>query len=158
MYEVMDGVRKLKVDGTLLAESSSQESYKDRWVEFRLFKTPSGVYVVSRVGHSRLYHAAECATVSRNKLSGINPDDLPKGLQPCSRCKPNWTDSEGVFPETPRPWVAQCQNARGVIASVMKYDENNNTEYLTNVARDLLEAASKVDDDIRDEYYTEVIN
>lgn len=157
MYEVMDGVRKLHVDGTLLAESSSRESYKDRWVEFRLFKTKSGVYVISRVGHSILYHSSDCATVTRNRLSAANLDDLSRDLKPCRNCSPDYADPQGVYPETPRPWLGTCQNARGVVSSLMKYDDNG-TEYLTNVAKSLLEAASAVDEDINSEYNSEVID
>lgn len=157
MYDVMDGVRPLKVDGILLSESSSVAPYKDRWVEFRLFRTKSDIYVISRVGLSRLYHSTDCDTVTRNRLSAVNSDDLPKNLRPCGHCKPNWTDERGLFPETPRPWLGTCQTASGVLASLMKYDDNG-TEYLTNVAKRLLEDASELDEGIKDAYYSEVIS
>lgn len=157
MYDVMNGVRKLKVDGVILAESSSKAPYKDRWVEFTLFKTPSNLYVISRVGHSVLYHSSDCATVSRNRLSAANLDDLPKNLKPCNKCSPDYADPEGVYPETPRPWLGTCQTAKGVIASVMKED-NDGTLYLTNVAKTLLELASEVDEELNKEYNSEVID
>lgn len=155
-FDVLDGVRPLQVVGYLLAESSSQESYKDRWVEFKLFRTKSDIFVVSRVGRSRLYHSADCSTKTKNSLRAVNVDELDKSLRPDPKCNPNWADPRGLFPETPRHWLVTCQTPRGVLQSVMKDD--GDTEYFTNVVKRLLEQASLVDEDIRAEYFSEVID
>lgn len=156
-HTVKDGVRSLEFNGDLLAESSSQSRGKSRWVEFRLYRTESGVYVISRIGLSNLYHADICPVVTRNRLSPVDGAELTSIYQPCPECHPSIIAIEGVFPETPRPWAQVCQNGAGVVASLMKVDTNG-TEYLTNVARRLLEEASLHDDEIKKAYLMEYID
>ena len=157
-YEIRDGVRKLIVQGELLASSSSEDKFKDRWVEFKLFRASiTGSYVVSRVGHSRLYHAEKCDIVNRNRLSAVSAEDLDGVYKPCPKCNPNWADPEGIYPEVPRAHAQVCSTAEGVLDYLTKYDSAG-SEYFTNVAKRLLEEASKVDQDIRDAYMTEVID
>lgn len=155
-FSVKDGVRKLEFDGVHLAESSSRAPKKPRWVEFSIYRTPKGQYVVSRVGYSIFYHAQECFTVSRNSLSPVDGLTLSAEYVACSTCHPSRLLEEGVFPETPRPAAWVCSDALGVISSLMKQDDNG-TEYLTNVARRLLIDASKLDADIADAFYVDRI-
>ena len=157
-YKVKDGVRTYKFFGDLLASSSSESADKDRWVEFELYKTDGReVYIVSRIGHSRVYHSADCDVVSRNRLSGVDPLDLnDKRYEPCKLCKPTFMDTRGVFPEVPRYHAQVCDTAEQVIDHLKKKDENSYV-YLTKVARVLLEDASKLDEDIRDAYFMEEI-
>lgn len=157
-YEIKDGVRKLRIQGELLATSTSEEPFKDRWVEFKLFRASvTGSYVVSRVGFSRLYHTKSCEVVSRNRLSAVSSDDLVGTFKPCSKCNPNWVDPEGIYPEVPRSHAQVCSSAEGVLEYLTKYDKSG-SEYFTNVAKRLLEEASLHDEEIKDEYMTEVID
>jgi hypothetical protein len=151
-YIVRDGVRKRPLEGVKLAESSSRLPNKDRWVEFTLYKTTTGVYVLSRVGRSLTYHGKDCYTVARNKLSPVDGLELSGDYVPCPKCRPDRGDIDGVFPETPRYAAWSCQDPVGVISLLMKEDENG-TEYLTNVARRLLMDASEADSKIK--YYFE---
>jgi hypothetical protein len=155
-HYVRDGVRTLEFSGAKLAESSSREPKKPRWVEFELYKTPKGQYVLARIGVSVYYHSEDCQTVSRNKLSAVDGAELSAAYVPCDFCKPNRLDVEGIYPETPRYSAYVCTDAVGVVASLMKRD-NNNTEYLTNVARRLLTEASRLDQDIADAFYVDRI-
>lgn len=157
IHYVKDGVRTLEVRGSLLAESSSEEAHKDRWIEFQLYKTSAkSVYVVSRIGKSRLYHDKDCKTVTRNRLSAVDPQELPLlKMKACPTCNPSLMDTEGVFPEIPRPHVQVCDSAEGVVSFLTQRDDDGT--YLTNVARDLLEQSSEVDDDIYDVYMNGVI-
>lgn len=158
MYKVRDGLRELIIEGELLSESSSEAPNKDRWIEFKLFKTYSGVYVVSRVGYSMLFHAEDCKVVERNHLSPELAENLADGdYVPCQRCLPVWFNPEGIFPEKPRYHSQVCQSAKGVLEYLNKQDPNG-AVYLTNVARTLLEDASIVDTGIRKAYMTEVIS
>lgn len=143
-YEVKDGVRTLVFDGTLLATSSSRETGKPRWIEFDLYRTNKNQYVISRVGVSKVFHDSECFTVSRNKLSPVDGMTLDMDYIPCRRCNPSRSYVDGVFPETPRHAAWVCTDAIGVVGSLMQDDENG-TEYLTNVARRLLQDASQHD-------------
>lgn len=156
LYRVRDGVRTLEFSGGKLAESSSRLPKKPRWVEFSVYRTPKGQYVLSRVGYSVFYHSKACYTVSRNSLSPVDGLTLPPEYIACDICKPNRVHEDGVFPETPRfaAWV--CTDALGVVNSLMKEDDNG-TEYLTNVARRLLVDASKLDPDIADAFYVDRI-
>lgn len=155
-YYVRDGVRTLEFSGAKLAESSSREPGKPRWVEFELYKTPKNQYVLARIGVSVYYHSEDCQTVSRNKLSAVDGAALSAAYVPCGFCSPDRLDIDGTYPETPRYSAYVCTDAVGVVASLMKRD-NNKTEYLTNVARRLLTEASRLDPDIRDAFYTDRI-
>jgi len=155
-YAVKDGVRTLRFDGELLSTSSSRVGSRPRWVEFSLFRTPKGTYIISRVGVSRYYHSAECSVVSRNRLSAVDEMELADDAMPCVDCRPSSLSIEGVFPETPRYWAQHSEKARGIIASLMKYDDNQ-TEYLTNVARRLLEDAAEVDEGIAEVFFNDFI-
>jgi hypothetical protein len=155
-YAVKDGVRTLKFEGELLAQSSSRIGSRPRWVEFLLFKTSNGVYVVSRIGVSRYYHNGNCSVVSRNRLSAIDESELSPDSIPCTECRPSRFADEGVYPETPRFWAQHSEKPRGIVASLMKYDDNG-IEYLTNVARRLLEDAAEVDEGLADAFYTDTL-
>lgn len=155
-YAVKDGVRTLRFDGELLSTSSSRIGSRPRWVEFSLYRTPKGVYIISRTGVSRYYHSSQCSVVSRNRLSAVEDVDLAPDAMPCPECRPSLVDIEGVFPETPRYWAQSSEKSRGIIAALMKYDENG-TEYLTNVARRLLEDAAEVDEGIAEAFYNDFI-
>lgn len=157
-YEVKDGVRTYKFEGSKLASSSSETPDKDRWVEFELYKTNNNeVYIVSRVGYSRIYHSEGCDVVSRNRLTPVDPIELdPSKYVPCSKCSPNFMDVRGVFPEVPRYHAQVCNTSDQVVAHLKKRDAND-YEYLTKVARELLSAASRFDDNIKSSYLVEEI-
>lgn len=165
-FSVRDGVRKLEFNGIKLAESSSRLPRKPRWVEFSVYRTPKGQYVVSRIGFSLFYHSAECYTVTRNGLAAADGQDLSSDYIACDNCRPDRAPADGlvpvdgakdeVYPETPRfaAWV--CTDALGVVSSLMKEDDNG-TEYLTNVARRLLMLAAEKDEKIADAFYVDRI-
>lgn len=154
---VKDGVRSLEFNGELIAESSSKSRGKSRWVEFKLYRTESDIYVVSRIGVSNIYHTESCEVTDRNRLSAVDEMELSSEYTPCRDCRPVRVAVEGVYPETPRCWAQVCQTPKGVMASLMKEDHNG-TEYLTNVARRLLEEASQYDDEIKKVYLVEYID
>lgn len=155
-YYVRDGVRTLEFNGVKLAESSSRDTKKPRWVEFELYRTPKNQYVLARIGVSVYYHSEDCQTVTRNKLSAVDGSELSAAYVPCDFCKPAKLDIDGVYPETPRYAAYVCADAVSVVASLMKQDKNR-TEYLTNVARRLLTDAARLDQEIADAFYTDRI-
>lgn len=155
-YSVRDSIRTLKFNGTKLAESSSKAPNKSRWVEFQLYITNSGIYVLARKGASILYHNEECPVVSRNKLSVANGEELPLFYMPCIDCKPSRINVNGVYPETARYWAQSSETAQGVVNALMQFD-NNDTKYLTRVASDLLEEAAKYDANIKKAFEVEII-
>jgi len=58
--------------------------------------------------------------------------------------------------ETTRYWAHQCTTGEGVIEQLYMYDDNN-TRYLTNVARQLLRNAGEKDENIRRAFSVERI-
>ena len=156
MYEVRDNKRTLKFDGVLLAFSTSYRPGVKRWIEFGLYKTTGGSYILSRVGETHLYHDPTCAVADRNGLTKIPVEALREGSVPCEFCKPDPSKIELVSPEMPRYWAQVSDTADAVVDSLYKYDEAG-ARYLTGVAERLLEEASTRDPQIENAYRVETI-
>lgn len=156
-YTVKDGNETLQLNGTLLASSSSYEAGKPRWVEFQLFRTNGGQYVISRIGYSLYFHADQCALVTRNRLSPVHESELLVAAIPCEKCKPSRIDVRGVYPERPRYYASVSEKPSGVVDSLTQRDTNT-SKYLTNVAKSLLAAASLEDEDIREAFSVRVVD
>lgn len=156
-YTVKNGVQTLLFDGQELSHSSSYFPGKNRWIEFTVYRTLTGQYVVSRVGKSNIFHHALCPTVRRNHIDPLPAQTLLDHMVPCDVCAPDREFDELVYPETPRESAASCSNADGVVKWMKQKDENG-INYLTNVAKDALEDAARVDAPIRQAYYTERVD
>jgi len=155
MYYVKDGSRTLQFDGTLLGKSSSWRRGSTRWIEFELYKTQSGSYILSRVGVSLVYHGAACALVKRYGLTESSPEVLDKDALPCEECSPT-EEADLVFPEKHRYWAQVSEEPIAVLEALYKYDQGG-ARYLTNVAQRLLENASDIDKAIESIYRIEMI-
>lgn len=155
MYEVKDGSRILQFDGRLLGESSSQAQDSTRWIEFKLYKTESGSYILSRVGVSLVYHGAACPLVRKYKLNEIDIQELRKDSRPCEECMPS-NQLPLVFPEKERTWAQVSDGPEAILEALYKYNYDG-SRYLTKVAKRVLEEAAKVDERIDLMYRIEVI-
>jgi hypothetical protein len=155
MYEVKDGSRTLQFNGKLLGESSSWRRGSTRWIEFKLFKTDNGSYILSRVGVSVTFHGAACPLVKRYALIEAGSDQLKEDAVPCEECYPSKT-LPIVFPEKDRTWAQVSEDPEPVLDALYKYDSGG-ARYLTNVAQRLLEQAAKVDEKIESIYRIEMI-
>lgn len=155
MFEVRDGNRTLQFNGVLLAKSSSRRSDSTRWIEFELYITESGSYILSRIGVSILYHGAACFLVKKYGLEEVLYHDLSSDYLPCEDCSPT-EEAELVFPENYRYWAQVSEEPTAVLDALYKYDEGG-ARYLTNVAQRLLEKASDVDQKIAKAYRFEII-
>ena len=156
MHEVFDGRRTLKFDGALLAFSTSYRPGRERWVEFSLFRTVGGTYILSRVGQTNQYHMPDCPVAERNGLNPTPRAALNPGGKACHSCRPDLEDSEQIAQELPRYYAATCDNADCIVESLYQ-DDNAGSRYLTGVARRLLDEASKVDEEIDRAYRVEII-
>lgn len=157
MIHVKDGDRTLQFNGKLLGKSSSWRRDALRWIEFELYRTENGSYVLSRVGVSVVYHCAACHLVKRYNLTEMPTQsiDNPRELVPCDSC--NASLSAGVvFPEKNRHWAQVSDDPNAVLEALYKYDDSG-ARYLTHVAQRLLEDASKTDKGIEQVYRIEVI-
>jgi hypothetical protein len=155
MYEVKDGSRILQFSGGLLGESSSQRGDSTRWIEFKLYKTENGKYILSRVGVSLVFHASVCPLVKRYGLTEAQPQSLRANAIPCEECLPEG-DLPIVFPEKERTWAQVSDNPDAVLEALYKYNYDG-SRYLTKVAKRLLEQSASVDERIDLMYRIEVI-
>ena len=159
MIQVKDGSRTLQFNGLLLSKSSSWKRDSNRWIEFELYKTESGSYVLSRVGVSVIYHVAACHLVKRYGLQEISVDEIEsekiEALVPCDTCSPS-LNVPVVFPEKNRHWAQVSDDPSAVLEALYKYDQGG-ARYLTNVAQRLLDAAAAVDHGIESVYKVEMI-
>jgi hypothetical protein len=146
-YYVRDRDQIFGFTGILLAESSSRVGFRPRWVEFKLYRTFKGVYVLSRVGVSLLFHNEECEVVSRNHLSSAAEQDVPGAYVACPDCKPVRIGTESIYPETPRYWALHTDDPQKIVDNLKKYDKDG-IGYLTHVASRLLVSASRNDEKI----------
>jgi hypothetical protein len=155
MHYVKDGSRTLQFNGTLLGKSSSWRRGSTRWIEFELYKTESGSYILSRVGVSLVYHGAACTLVKRYGLSESGVDTLNADALPCEECSPT-EEADLVFPEKHRYWAQVSEEPDAVLDALYKFDQGG-ARYLTNVAQRLLEDASEKDEAIESVYRIEMI-
>jgi hypothetical protein len=155
MHEVKDGSRTLQFNGRLLGESSSWRRGSTRWIEFKLYKTENGSYILSRVGVSIVFHTPTCPLVKRYGLKEGDSENLSVDAIPCEECSPSY-DLPIIFPETDRNWAQVSDDPDAVLDALYKYDSGG-ARYLTNVAQRLLEKASVNDQRIELLYRVEVI-
>ncbi len=155
MIEVKDGSRILQFNGKLLGKSSSWRRGSNRWIEFELYKTDNGSYVLSRVGVSVIYHTGACQLVKRYGLQEIDTREIRHEVTPCDECRPS-LHAPVIFPEKNRYWAQVSDDASAVLEALYKYD-NSGSRYLTHVAQRLLESASDLDKGIEAVYRIEMI-
>ena len=155
MHEVKDGSRTLQFNGRLLGESSSFRRGSTRWIEFKLYKTENGSYILSRIGVSIVFHSPTCSLVKRYGLKEGSVDELRDVSLPCEECNPSY-DMPIVFPEKDRTWAQVSEDPTPVLDALYKYDQGG-ARYLTNVAQRLLELAADQDEKIDSIYRVEMI-
>ena len=155
MYEVKDGARTLQFEGVRLAASTSERPDSPRWIEFELYKTDGGKYVLSRVGVSLIYHSAVCPLVVRYGLHEDSEDKLSLDAVPCDSCRPGKLEPI-VYPEKTRYWTLVSFDPYDVIDAL--YTGNSRgPKYLTKVAERLLDVASNADVDIDAAYKIQIV-
>lgn len=154
-YEVWDGRRHISFNGVLLAESTSRTGGAPRWIEFRLYRTQAGSYVIERVGHSTVFHARGCES-SPSARNGDRPVPIPMGATPCIYCRPDPHMPVGYMEED-RPWVLVTDTAHGAVEALYKHDPKTGARYFTKVVSSLLDDASEHDEEIEDLFRYETI-
>lgn len=146
MYEVKDGARTLQFEGVLLGSSSSYRRGSTRWIEFKLYRTENGSYILSRIGVSLVFHSGACQLVDKYKLTDISVEKLDEMAVACELCQPTF-EAPIVFPEKYRYWAQVSEEPQAVLDALYKYDEGG-ARYLTAVAKRVLEEAADNDDSI----------
>lgn len=146
MFEVRNGNRILRFEGRHLANSSSRRPGAARWIEFDLYKTVAGSYVLSRVGVSHIYHSNMCPLVQRYGLWEIDSHELTRDAVPCEDCHPDASEPL-VYPELFRYWTLVAEEPEAILDALYKEDHNG-ARYLTRVAERLLQEAAAQDAEI----------
>lgn len=142
-HQIPDGSRTLRFEGDLIAHSTSWRRGSGRWVEFSLYRTLAGQYVLARTGFSLLYHDPGCEVAARNSLSISPSAALDRDAVPCIDCQPADMLPE-VAVESPRFWGHVSEDPEGVVEALQRHDSHG-SRYLTRVAQRLLEEAGRVD-------------
>jgi len=155
-YKVRSGERILEFDGEKIATSSSFKPDSVRWVDFNLYVTVAGTYVLERIGQSDVFHTLACPTVKKNNLKFDPNDLLLQRHVECSTCLPD-PDYDTIVIEKPRYYAVVTESPRAVIDALYKRDKANSTRYMTYVSQKLIEEAAKYDKRLEQEYRTEYI-
>jgi hypothetical protein len=155
VFEVKDSARTLQFNGRLLSESSSWRSGSTRWIEFELYKTENGSYILSRIGVSIIFHGAACPLVKRYALTEVTADELTEDALSCEECNAS-RSAVMVFPEKYRYWAQVSEDPNAVLEALYKYDQGG-ARYLTKVAERLLQDAAEHDKGIESIYKVELI-
>jgi hypothetical protein len=156
MFEVKNGNRTIRFEGALLATSSSRRADSPRWIEFSLYKTNSGSYVLSRIGVSHVFHSSVCPLVDRYGLHEESVEVLTEYSVPCEDCDPGFEDPI-AYPEKFRYWTLTSESAEAVVEALHQKDGHGN-KYLTKVADRLLDKAATRDPDIDQIYRVEYLD
>jgi hypothetical protein len=157
-FKVRDNSRTLQFEGVHLSHSSSYRWDSPRWIEFDLYRTESGQYVLSRVGISMIYHTRWCRLVEQYGLHAAPAATLTDESQPCEKCDPIIVaDNDLIFPEIDRPWAQVCPSVDSVLRAVQRRDDHGSW-FFTHVARYLLEEASQHDAAIDQQYHNQVVS
>lgn len=103
-HEIKDGRRIIRFTGTPIAQASSERPHAPRFVVLTLYQLPSPppAYVLSRIGHSRVFHTADCHQAARNRLPFGHETQSPaaaQDLHPCPYCIP----TQPIRQEDPTP-------------------------------------------------------
>lgn len=146
LFEVRDRDRILKFDGELLASSSSRGRGSLRWVEFNIYRTSGHEYVLSRIGHSSIYHGLECSFFQQDAIPPVARPD--RDSIPCPACQPQTGNGAQTRPETPRYFARVYQQPDSLVSDLYR-SKPDGSRYLTRVARMVLEAACSADPGLR---------
>lgn len=167
LHKINGQNQTLQFEGELLAESSSYWRGSQRWVEFALYRTTAGTYVLSRVGQSAVFHLSGCYMIERYKLQPSDPTRLKERrdsgvmLLACDTCAADLVDKVDslgpIYLEQPRYWAQACPTPDGVVESLYKEDASG-IRYLTRVASRLLDKASEKDTALEAAYRVQVID
>lgn len=164
-HKLRDGHRVVYVTGAMLGEADSQSGEEVRWTELTLYRTTRGNYVLQKIGRSDVFHTPECKRQSKGRkydsLQGAwdytlatgdaEPDNrtMEERYVPCEDCDPDH-DVAPVFAERDIFSIATYNSAKALFDALHRRDARDaNAQYLSRVARELLEKASDKDDGVR---------
>ena len=163
-FVVRDGYRRIGFSGDLLAKASSKRPGVWRWTELALYRTANGVYILQKVGASRVMHVRDCPEVVDNlpRFQAVYPGEDPDDDEFlfCD-CVPDIYDFPSLLVESDRHW-AQINDDDPVrlIKSLMRYKVDKKTGTRTywfpRASSKLLEQAAELDWGIAAAYHSSI--
>jgi hypothetical protein len=135
-------------DGELIAESTSDDGERARWIELNLYRTESG-WAVHRASRSTLYHRIDtpCRTPKQARPGvASTADHLLEDAVPCGACNPpeisQLAPGSAVRIEVDRHNVHFLDTDQQVVGD-LTIDRRNATPYWSQPVVELLLAAGK---------------
>jgi hypothetical protein len=121
------------------------------------------MYVVHRIGMTKVFHTSDCSLARMNHLpyGHEDPNGPPTSaslgnLSPCVDCMPEVTDpTETLRFERERHWAGIADTSHAAVD--IMHRTNGNKKTLPWLAASLLELAAQLDPDIRDAYSNTVV-
>ena len=141
-YQVKHGPRVFDFDGERIASSTSKTSESIRWVDFNLYVTAAGSYVLERIGQSDVFHKLGCEVAERNSLKFTPGDELEERHVACKECDPDEYNDVLVL-EKPRYFGVWSEKPEDIIDALHRKKEG--VKYMTLVTERLIEEASEYD-------------
>ena len=139
-------------DGEKIASSTSYKDGSYRWVEFNLYLTEVGNYVLERVGRSDIFHVLGCEVANRNNLK-FDPDYLLENRHmACEVCQPDEYNDVLVL-EEPRYFGLWSDSPDAILEALHR--KKDGSKYTTLVTERLLEEASQHDKQLERAYRVE---
>ena len=136
-------------NGDLIAEVSTDDGERARWIEIQLYRRTdgSGGWVIHRKSDSVLYHRADttCRTPKGARPGQESPaGELDEGSEPCAACRPpelrDLDPQEPVRIEVPRHNVHFRDTEQQVVDDLV-IDRRSGTPYWSEPVVELLVAA-----------------
>ena len=156
-FEIRDGSRIITFEGNLIATVSSRDRFnKPRWSEFHLYKTTGGTYVLEKIGRSIVVHMPACPEIVEqlDRFQNQHPGEDPSvGWWFCETCSTKEHDMTALLIERDRHWVTTSDDPNNIIDEL--YRRRGNARHLPRLSIDLLEQASRVDDQIKNAFLVE---
>ena len=162
-YETQNGPQKISFVGWRLGEADSRPGSEQpaRWTELRLFKTVGGQYILEKVGCSDVFHNESCPVEPGKPRRGkrwvnlyeaipaeADTDDAADIFVPCETCTPDFAD-EPVWVERDIYSTSTFSTPQEVLQALYRPDSRKaKTQYLSRVARALLDQAIEVDTEL----------
>ena len=150
-FSLKDSGRIIEFNGKELANATSRQPYSPRWIEFTLYRTEQGTYILHRIGVSRVFHTGTCGLVGKYGLHETGSLGLAVDSEACEDCRPSHNDPI-LYAEEDRLWTLTTRDPRAVVDALYRVDRNSGARYFTRVARTLVEAAADADAEIDQAY------
>lgn len=143
------GATVAEFEGELVADVSTDDGERARWIVIELYHLDKGGWAIHRLSDSVLYHRADttCRTPKQARPGQLAPaSELDEGAEPCGSCRPaelrELRPDEEVRIEVPRHNVHYRDTEQQVVDNLVM-DRRTGTPYWSQPVVELLVAAGR---------------